>query len=137
MYVCRFLVVAPLIVAAIPVAALARDCNEVKTEIDAKIKAKGVANYALQVVNGPEVKEGQIVGNCDAGEKKIVYFKLGEPSASKTLATEKAHKTKLAELSPSDNPSDKSAVDSDFVDRADTLLSQSCVVGNWTGTPRC
>jgi len=136
MYVCRFLAVAPLIIAAIPVAALARDCNEVKAEIDAKIKAKGVTSYALQVVKGPEVKEGQIVGNCDAGAKRIVYFKLGEPSASKTLATEKSQKIKISALSPSDS-SGKSVVNSDFVDRADNLLSRPCVVGNWTGTPQC
>jgi hypothetical protein len=37
----RFIGVATLIVAVIPVAALARDCNEVKAEIDAKITAKG------------------------------------------------------------------------------------------------
>jgi Protein of unknown function (DUF1161) len=131
MNVRRFLGLAPLIVAAIPVASLARDCNEVKAEIDAKIKAKGVTNYALQIVNGPDVKEGQIVGNCDVGAKRIVYFRLGDPSASKILATEKALKDKLAEQSPSDDG--KSTAGSVFV----TLLGQPCVVGNWTGTPRC
>jgi hypothetical protein len=137
MNVRRFIGIAPLIVAAIPVAALARDCNEVKAEIDAKIKAKGVTNYALQIVNGPDVNVGQTVGNCDSGAKIIVYFKLGDPSASKVLATEKARINKLAELSPSDNPGGKSTAGSGFVDRADTSLTQPCVVGNWTGTPRC
>ncbi len=144
MNVRRLLGVAPLIVAAIPVVALARDCNEVKAEIDAKIKAKGVTNYDLQIVNGPEVNEGQTVGNCEAGAKRIVYFRLGDPSASKVLATEKAQKNKVAELSPSATPGGNSSAGLDFVDRADTLLSQPdtlltrpCVVGNWTGTPRC
>jgi hypothetical protein len=144
MNVRRLLGVAPLIVAAIPVVALARDCNEVKAEIDAKIKAKGVTNYDLQIVNGPEVNEGQTVGNCEAGAKRIVYFRLGHPSASKVLATEKAQKNEVAELSPNANPGGASSAGSGFVDRADTLLSQpdsllsqSCVIGNWTGTPRC
>jgi uncharacterized protein DUF1161 len=70
-----FLAVAPLIVAAIPISALAKDCNEVKAEVDAKIKAKGVVNYVLRIVKGPDAKEGQIVGNCDVGAKKIVYFR--------------------------------------------------------------
>jgi hypothetical protein len=84
----RLLGVMPLIVAAIPVTALARDCNEVKAEIDAKIKAKGVMNYVLQIVNGPEVKEGQIVGNCDVGAKRIVYFKdLGSKNAPQSRST--------------------------------------------------
>src|SRR5262245_14199452 len=100
MYMRRFLAVAPLIVAAIP--ALARDCNEVKAEIDAKIKAKGVTNYALEIVNGPDVKEKQIVGNCEGGAKSIVYFQTGGASASKILTTEKSRKNKDPELSPSD-----------------------------------
>jgi len=55
MNVRRLLRVAPLIVAVVPVAALARDCHEVKAEIDAKIKAKGVTSYVLQIVNGPRM----------------------------------------------------------------------------------
>src|SRR5262249_22772973 len=147
MNMCRFLGVVPLIVAAIPVAALARDCNEVKAEIDAKIKAKGVTNYALQIVNGPDVNEGKTVGNCDAGAKRIVYFQQGDSSASKVLTTEEAQENELAELSPSNNPTANSTAEtavSDFVDRAETLLSQPntllsqpCVMGNWNGTPRC
>jgi hypothetical protein len=95
MNVRRLLGVAPLIVAAIPAVVLAKDCNEVKAEIDAKIKAKGVTNYELQIVNGPDVNEGHTVGNCETGAKRIVYFRLGEPSASKVLATEKAQKNKV------------------------------------------
>ena len=132
----RFLGVLPLIVAAIPVSALARDCDGVKAEIDAKIKAKGVTNYALEIVNGPDIKEKQIVGNCDGGARKIVYFQTGSPSASKTSATEKARKNKIAELSPSNNQSSQSAVELGSVDQT-TSSNQSCAVGNWTGTPRC
>ena len=140
----RLIWIATLIVAVIPVAAMARDCNEVKAEIDAKIKAKGVMNYVLQIVNGPDVKDGQIVGNCDVGAKRIVYFRSGHPSKSKVPATEKAQKNEGAELSPSANPGGNPSVESGLVDRAETLLSQpdsmlsqSCVLGNWTGTPRC
>jgi hypothetical protein len=144
MNVRRLLRVAPLIVATIPVAALARDCNEVKAEIDAKIKAKGVTNYALQIVNGTDVNEGKTVGTCDTGAKRIVYFRSEYPSASRVLTTEKGGKNKVAELSPADNSGENSTEGSGFVDEADTLLnqpdtlsSQPCVVGNWTGTPRC
>jgi hypothetical protein len=69
----RFIGVATLIVAVIPVAALARDCNEVKAEIDAKITAKGVTKYVLEIVDAPNVKEGKIVGTCSGGSKQIVY----------------------------------------------------------------
>jgi hypothetical protein len=199
MNVRRFLGLGPLLVAAIPVATLARDCNEVKAEIDAKIKAKGGVNYALQIVNGPDVKEGQIVGNCETGAKKIVYYKghssknalqpsstspkraqtlsphqqhrslqrqpvelgstqkpalpqteklhgaaapgkpavirsfrkmppqesqLGNPSAPKILATEKARKNELAEQSSNYNPGGEPTAGLDFVNPADDLRKQ-------------
>ena len=69
----RFIGVATLMVAVIPVAALARDCNEVKAEIDAKITAKGVTDYVLEVVDAPNVKQEKIVGTCGGGAKQIVY----------------------------------------------------------------
>jgi Protein of unknown function (DUF1161) len=99
MKVCRLIGVAPLIVAVIPVATLARDCNEVKAEIDAKIKAKGVTNYVLQIVNGPDVKEGKIVGNCDVGAKRIVYFR--EPNGENAL---EAHSTSPKQAQPLSPP---------------------------------
>src|SRR3954447_23130365 len=98
MNVRRFLGLAPMIIVAIPVAALARDCNDVKAEIDAKIKAKGVMNYGLQIVNGPDVKEGQIVGNCDIGAKRIVYFK--EPSGKNPLQPRSTPPKQAEPLSP-------------------------------------
>jgi len=63
---------AALMLAASP--ALARkDCEELKAEIDAKIKANGVPVYTLEIVPNDEVKDGQVVGSCDGGTKKIVY----------------------------------------------------------------
>jgi hypothetical protein len=69
----RIFAIAPLLVAAVPVVALAKDCNEIKTEVDAKITAKGVTNYLLEIVDAPQVTEGKIVGTCAGGAKKIVY----------------------------------------------------------------
>jgi hypothetical protein len=60
---------------AIPVTALARDCNDVKADIDAKIKSKGVTNYVLEIADAPDVKGGKIVGTCGGGAKKIAYRK--------------------------------------------------------------
>jgi hypothetical protein len=87
MNVRHFLGVVPLIVAAIPVSALARDCNDVKAEIDAKIKAKGVTNYILRIVNGPDVKEGKIVGNCESGAKSIIYLRDATGKSGLTLSS--------------------------------------------------
>jgi hypothetical protein len=64
---------AALMLAASP--ALARkDCEELKSEIDAKIKANGVSAYTLEIVPNDQVKDGdKVVGSCDGGTKKIVY----------------------------------------------------------------
>ena len=63
---------AALMLAASP--ALARkDCEELKAEIEAKIKATGVPVFTLEIVPTDDVKDGEVVGSCDGGTKKIVY----------------------------------------------------------------
>ena len=51
-------------------------CEELKSEIAAKLDAKGVKNYTLTPVKSEEVKpEDKVVGSCDAGTMKIVYVR--------------------------------------------------------------
>jgi len=65
-------VLAVLALAATP--ALARkDCEELKSEIDAKIKANGVQAYTLEIMPKEQQADGKVVGSCDGGTKKIVY----------------------------------------------------------------
>jgi hypothetical protein len=52
-----------------------KPCDELKGEIDAKLQAKGVANYTLEVVPSDQVKDQKVVGSCDGGKMKIVYSK--------------------------------------------------------------
>jgi hypothetical protein len=52
-------------------------CDELKSEIDAKLKAKGVKSYSLEIVPKEQVKDEKVVGTCDGGTKKIIY-KRGE-----------------------------------------------------------
>jgi hypothetical protein len=61
-----------LLVTSTPILA-AKNCEELKSEIDAKLKAKGVATFTLDVVPTDASVEGQTVGTCDGGLKKIVY----------------------------------------------------------------
>lgn len=60
---------------ASPALAQVKACEELKAEIDAKIKANGVPAYTLEIVPNDQVKEGdgQVVGSCDGGTKKVVY----------------------------------------------------------------
>ena len=48
-------------------------CDDVKAQIEAKIKAKGVSSYTLEAVPSEEVKDQKVVGTCEGGAKKIVY----------------------------------------------------------------
>ena len=57
-------VVASLLIAA-PALAQRKDCEELKSEIDAKIKKNGVKEFSLEVVPSDQVKEG--VGNVKEG----------------------------------------------------------------------
>lgn len=51
----------------------AKPCEELKAEIDAKIKANGVPAYSLEVVDKGSAGDKQVVGSCEAGSKEIVY----------------------------------------------------------------
>ena len=51
----------------------AKPCEELKSEIDAKIKANKVERYTLEVVANDAVKDQKVVGSCEGGTKKIVY----------------------------------------------------------------
>jgi len=51
----------------------AKPCEELKSEIAAKIEAKGVTGYTLEVVANDQVGDKKVVGSCEGGTKKIVY----------------------------------------------------------------
>ena len=52
-----------------------KNCEELKSEIAAKLDAKGVKNYTLEIVATEEVKDQKVIGSCAAGTKKITYKK--------------------------------------------------------------
>jgi hypothetical protein len=50
-----------------------KPCEELKTEIAAKIDANKVTNYTLEIVDADKAGDAKVVGSCDGGTKKIVY----------------------------------------------------------------
>ena len=58
-----------------PAFAQVKPCEELKSEIDAKLKAKGAINYALEIVPADQIKDQKVVGSCDGGKNKITYTK--------------------------------------------------------------
>ena len=53
--------------------AAGKPCEELKSEIAAKIDAKGASGYSLEVVDKGAAADGKIVGTCEGGTKEIVY----------------------------------------------------------------
>jgi hypothetical protein len=51
----------------------AKPCEDLKAEIAAKLDAKGVKPYTLDIVTKDKEAEGKVVGTCEGGTKKIVY----------------------------------------------------------------
>jgi hypothetical protein len=49
-----------------------KPCEELKAEIAAKLDAKGVSGYSLEIVDKGAAAGGQVVGKCEAGAKVIV-----------------------------------------------------------------
>jgi hypothetical protein len=50
-----------------------KPCEELKTEVAAKLDAKGVKNYSLEIVENDKVGDAKVVGSCEGGSKKLTY----------------------------------------------------------------
>lgn len=70
----RYALVSALALASLPAFA-AKPCEELKTEIAAKLDAKGVKHYELAVVAADAVADHKVVGSCEGGSKKITYLR--------------------------------------------------------------
>ncbi len=50
-----------------------KPCDELKSEIDQKLQAKGLKACTLQVVPVSQVKDQKVLGSCGGGKEKIIY----------------------------------------------------------------
>ena len=57
-----------------------KSCDELKQEITAKLDAKGVKHYTLDVVAHDAQDARKTVGTCDGGTQRIVYERGGKPA---------------------------------------------------------
>jgi hypothetical protein len=80
-------IAAVLLVPACGYAQAAKPCEELKTEIAAKLDAKGVKGYLLDIVaKDADAADGKVVGTCEGGTKKIVYKKGAAAAETPTKA---------------------------------------------------
>jgi hypothetical protein len=63
------------LIAAPPAFGQKKGCEELAGEIAAKLDAKGVKGFRIDIVAAGEVGSQQVVGSCEAGAKKITYKK--------------------------------------------------------------
>ncbi|KTB80570.1 hypothetical protein AO070_19150 [Pseudomonas syringae pv. syringae PD2766] len=69
----KFLLAVGLLSIAGTAFAAGKPCEELKSELDAKLQAKGVTSYTLEVVEKGSAAGTQVVGTCEGGSKEIVY----------------------------------------------------------------
>ncbi|KTB69885.1 DUF1161 domain-containing protein [Pseudomonas syringae] len=69
----KFLLAVGLLSIAGTAFAAGKPCEELKSELDAKLQAKGVTSYTLEVVEKGSAAGKQVVGTCEGGSKEIVY----------------------------------------------------------------
>ena len=69
------IVVAVLCCTLMPMAwAAPKSCEALKAEIEAKIQARAVTSYTLEIVSKDEARDpNMVVGSCDYGRKRIIY----------------------------------------------------------------
>jgi len=68
-----FIAVFASLLIASPVLAQVKPCEELKSEIETKIKNNGVKVFTLTILEKDAAEDGKVVGTCDGGSKKIVY----------------------------------------------------------------
>lgn len=56
-------------------------CDAIKAQIDAKVRATGVNDFVLTVVEADAPAAGRVVGSCELGTKKIMYERTGSATA--------------------------------------------------------
>ena len=69
------IVAAGLSLAGASAFAAGKPCEELKSEIAAKLDAKSVTGYTLDIVDADKAGDAKVVGSCEGGAKKITYAK--------------------------------------------------------------
>ncbi len=69
----KFLLAVGLLSMAGTALAAGKPCEALKSEIAAKIDAKGASGYSLEVVDKGASTDAKVVGTCGGGTKEIVY----------------------------------------------------------------
>jgi hypothetical protein len=70
----------------------ADNCDDLRGQIETKIKAAGVTNFTVTVVDSAASAPGKVVGSCGKGTKKIMYFQTAAQGGAVASAVAPASK---------------------------------------------
>jgi len=71
----KIAVAVALSLAAASTFAAGKPCDDLKAQIAAKLDAKKVTGYTLDIVAADKTGDAKVVGTCDGGARKITYSK--------------------------------------------------------------
>jgi hypothetical protein len=74
-------------------ASYADNCDDLRGQIESKIKAAGVTNFTVTVVDVSASAPGKVVGSCSKGANKIIYLQMPAQSSIAASAASPASKT--------------------------------------------
>jgi Protein of unknown function (DUF1161) len=78
-------------------ASRADNCEAIRSQIESRIKAGGVASFTLVTVDAGASAAGKLVGTCALGAKKILYG-VGSPAPGATAGAKPARRESEAML---------------------------------------
>lgn len=58
-----------------------KPCEELRSEIAAKIEANGVRAYRIEIIDAAAPSDARTVGSCNGATQRVVYQKLVETQA--------------------------------------------------------
>ena len=76
-----------LLAAALAGNASAQDgnnCEAIRAQIESKIAASGVTGFSVTVVDANATADGQVVGSCALGTRKLIYARQSAAGADRT-----------------------------------------------------
>jgi hypothetical protein len=85
MHMRKIIFIACLSTCGLPVTLYAKACEELKSEIEAKLQGRAVSAYSLEIVTAADTGDGKVIGSCDAGSKRILYARQGKVKATPAI----------------------------------------------------
>ena len=67
---------------------LAMSCEDLRAEVESKIRSTGVAQLTVSIVETSASAPGKIVGTCDQGSRKLLYTQATSAATGKKALAE-------------------------------------------------